>query len=309
MKKYSTLTTLFCFTLTLAIVSCTHKKKDNGKTSDQDSAQVENVALTGNPDTLTFETIKIEKKSYIANNPKNPGCTYDLDLVYPSGYTDPETLQGIQKLFLESVFGSKYADLTPNEAAAQNMKDYIDNYQSEMTEYIKSMTKEDKEAQGADAWMNYASYDSTATTYNKNKIYSFNVYTYSYTGGAHGIYGTAAYIIDIENQKRIDFADIFTTQDTARLKVMLKEQLATDQNVKNEQALKQLGFWTDNITPDDNFFVTGKGITWIFNPYDIAPYSMGSTEITLSFDKLKPMIKKQSPILRIINPDTDANHR
>ena len=43
--------------------------------------------------------------------------------------------------------------------------------------------------------------------------------------------------------------------------------------------------------PNGNFSVGKEGITWYFNPYDIAPYALGVIDVTLSWDQLKPLLK------------------
>ncbi|MBO7378962.1 MAG: DUF3298 domain-containing protein, partial [Bacteroidales bacterium] len=39
----------------------------------------------------------------------------------------------------------------------------------------------------------------------------------------------------------------------------------------------------------DNFFFTPKGITFVFQQYEIAPYAMGLISVTLTWDELQPL--------------------
>ena len=43
--------------------------------------------------------------------------------------------------------------------------------------------------------------------------------------------------------------------------------------------------------PNDNFAVSEEGITWTYNPYEIAPYSMGIIDLTVSWADLKPYLR------------------
>ena len=43
--------------------------------------------------------------------------------------------------------------------------------------------------------------------------------------------------------------------------------------------------------PNGNFSVGKEGITWYFNPYDIAPYALGVIDVTLSWSQLESLLK------------------
>ena len=48
---------------------------------------------------------------------------------------------------------------------------------------------------------------------------------------------------------------------------------------------------TMDIYAPQNFIVGEDGITFIYNPYEIAPYTKGNTELTLSYDTLRAIMK------------------
>lgn len=56
------------------------------------------------------------------------------------------------------------------------------------------------------------------------------------------------------------------------------------------QELKNKGYWLENLSPTENFIVNTVGLTWLYNPYEIAPYAMGTTQITLSYNQIMPYI-------------------
>ena len=45
------------------------------------------------------------------------------------------------------------------------------------------------------------------------------------------------------------------------------------------------------IAPNQNFFVTGKGMGFAYNPYEIGPYVMGEINIYIPFSDLKKYLK------------------
>ena len=55
-------------------------------------------------------------------------------------------------------------------------------------------------------------------------------------------------------------------------------------------------YWTDSIKPNGNFYITDESINYVFNPYEIAPYYMGQTEVTIPFSRIKDLLKPNSII-------------
>ncbi len=52
----------------------------------------------------------------------------------------------------------------------------------------------------------------------------------------------------------------------------------------------------DEIRLNSNFYVDAYGVTFFYSPYEIAPYSFGSVDITFSYDELNPFVKKSSKL-------------
>jgi hypothetical protein len=52
----------------------------------------------------------------------------------------------------------------------------------------------------------------------------------------------------------------------------------------------------ENIVPNGNFYITHESINYVFNPYDIAPYAVGQTEIDILFADLKEILKPNGVI-------------
>ena len=41
------------------------------------------------------------------------------------------------------------------------------------------------------------------------------------------------------------------------------------------------------VEPNDNFYITEDGVTFIYNHYEIAPYAMGIIKITIPWNELE----------------------
>jgi len=44
--------------------------------------------------------------------------------------------------------------------------------------------------------------------------------------------------------------------------------------------------------PSENFILGSDELTFIYNPYEIAPYSAGKTELTVSYSEVEELLRK-----------------
>ena len=65
---------------------------------------------------ITFDSISVEKTYHLLDNPDNPNCNLEIKFVYPRKYSDKEVLKNLQRQFVSSYFGENYEQLSPEEA-------------------------------------------------------------------------------------------------------------------------------------------------------------------------------------------------
>ena len=132
--------------------------------------------------------------------------------------------------------------------------------------------------------------------YQSPKILSLANYSYAYTGGAHGNYGTHYSSLDLENGKKILLDNILTPTAKTKLPLLLEKYFRKNYGVEKNTSLKDAGLFESTIKPNDNFYVTGKGINFCYTPYEIGPYVMGEINIFIPFSELnnylQPSLKK-----------------
>ena len=108
----------------------------------------------------------------------------------------------------------------------------------------------------------------------------------SYTGGAHGIYGTECYNYSLAGGYEITTADLFTETQLERLNRLIREDIYEQYGVRSDEELETKGFFPEYIGVTENFLVTPEGITFYYNPYDIGCYALGSVEVSVSREQL-----------------------
>lgn len=62
---------------------------------------------------ITFDSISVEKTYHLLDNPDNPNCNLEIKFVYPRKYSDKEVLKNLQRQFVSSYFGENYEQLSP----------------------------------------------------------------------------------------------------------------------------------------------------------------------------------------------------
>jgi hypothetical protein len=120
--------------------------------------------------------------------------------------------------------------------------------------------------------------------------------TDSFLGGAHGNYVTSCFVIDPAAVKRLMLDDIFSSREELRL--LLEAELRRRHHLPEGAPLSQAGFFEDRIELPENFFFTEETsgdspfMHFFWNTYDIAPYVMGSIEVSLPLKSLSPLLRK-----------------
>ena len=71
--------------------------------------------------------------------------------------------------------------------------------------------------------------------------------------------------------------------------------------------LEDTDFWTDAIKPNGNFYITDESINYVFNPYEIAPYYMGQTEVTIPFARIRNILKPNSIVQYLVDKQLNSN--
>jgi len=126
---------------------------------------------------------------------------------------------------------------------------------------------------------------------NKESKVTLMVLTYSFTGGAHGMETQEFFTVDLHKGSRIRLKDIFKNGYEQKLAAMLTDKLHRMTSIPANARLTDNGYFTDVIQPTENFYINPNGMGFVYNQYEIAPYSFGSTEIFLTHSELAAILK------------------
>lgn len=150
---------------------------------------------------------------------------------------------------------------------------------------------------GAKASMQESDFDQiydvqmlNAITENLVGYVQLNTSVYAYTGGAHGNGYDSYFLIEESTGRIVTFIELFNNPEAVN-KIAEKYfrkavELAPEANLEVE------GYWFPNgkFACNDNFYIDSKGITFLFNAYEIAPYSYGVSSFKIPFSELKGLL-------------------
>ena len=92
-------------------------------------------------------------------------------------------------------------------------------------------------------------------------------------------------MFDLTTGEIVSEEDLFVEDYFSPLCDLLEEAVA--ENVSEEDQEMLFGM----PEPNGNFSVSEAGITWVFNPYEIAAYASGVIELPIPWAKLKPYLQ------------------
>ena len=277
-NKYATYIS-FIFALTFG---CQQKK----------SVEIPNVGLS-------FNTLKSDTTIYLFNDSSYPKCRIDISLEFAKEASNEELKNSIDRFIIQSTLGDRYDTMNVENAVAEYIKDYIVEYKN-----LEADLKEGDQSLLVGASYNYDNIIESKFTYKDQNILSLCNNSYLYTGGAHGMSSQYNYVYDQRDDKIVRLNNIFDESSYTELGNLIVGQVTTDKGYTDSAKLYDDGYFSiDEIFPTENFSVNTDGITWVYNPYEIAAYSAGQTSVFIPWFKVAKYTIADSPVAYLIEKD------
>ena len=119
---------------------------------------------------------------------------------------------------------------------------------------------------------------------------SYMVEYYGFRGGAHGIATLTPVVFNSKTGDLVPEEEFFVEGYRNPVAGLIRNHLL-DALEGDEEALATI-FEPDLVGPNGNYEVTKDGVTWYYQPYDIAPYDLGVISVTVPWKELKPYVLK-----------------
>jgi hypothetical protein len=134
---------------------------------------------------------------------------------------------------------------------------------------------------------------------NREGILCYRSDTYAYTGGAHGMGASKFMLFDTRLNTQLSLDDIFRESYKEELSKLLEKQYREQMFLDEDEPLTESGLFEENIPPSENFWITEEKIGFFYNPYHLAPYSMGPISIIIPKDQLMGLLKQDAAVSRL----------
>jgi hypothetical protein len=143
-----------------------------------------------------------------------------------------------------------------------------------------------------------------------DRVISLVVEESLYTGGAHPLSSRRLASFKRADGERLTLEGVLRPEASELFGDLLVRALRRARELPPGTALADAGFFLEDgrLPPTDNFAVTAEGWLLHYDPYEIAPYAMGPTELRLGFREIENLVlpgsaaAPRSPPL-IANPD------
>ena len=204
----------------------------------------------------------------------------DISLEYPMVKGDKglaATL--IRRSIFETAFGQTYDTLNVQEAATR----YADDLAAEFKELSAAMWRGWQKAGIADPAAAQWSDSIEGYFAGQNGPYrSYIVNLTDFTGGAHSNSTTRALVFDVTDGSPVTLDDLFVPDFNDVLTEILNRHVAES---LSEEDIEDL--FEPTVSPTGNYILTSDSITFIYNPYEIGPYSIGTPSVSVPIKELK----------------------
>ena len=210
---------------------------------------------------------------------ESPKCEVSLKVDYVAG--NDAVAKAINNAIGERLF--YLTGLSMQEMTDSFANQYVRNYVKD----FGPLYREDRTDSTRCAWYEYRYTLTTETRQELPKRLTYIINLDYYEGGAHGISQQLVMNFNTENGERLTLGDMLTEGYEQRLQPLLLKALMEKVKAGSEEQLREMGYLTAmDIFVPENFILQDDGITFIYNPYEIAPYAMGRTELTLDYGEL-----------------------
>lgn len=239
------------------------------------------LVLAGCARTPYFNVRTVSKESTVAGSEALP-VTFkvSLSMDYPEAKGDTtHVITAFRHAIVERAFGPEF-DTLDVETAAQV---YVERLKADFGDFAEKMQSAGMYGDGAEPEVTEW-YDSMTGYFAGSKgHYSSYMIEYSgYSGGARPDQAATGLVFDLVEGKLLTLLDIFKPDAEAALSSLIQSHAA---ECVPEGAAEVV--YTPLIAPISNFVLTGKSITFIYNPGVVGPVGLGVVQITVPLSECR----------------------
>lgn len=253
----------------IAIASCTGTQNDK----HHDNTLTESENLTSD-DELVIDSMEYARRDKLME--------ISCDMQFTSnGGTVPDSINAsISQHVLEQ---------GRNSNVRQAMRNYISHTYNQYKGEVEEM-----QAQGEYfADMTYSfEHNGRFIEDSPDSIITYEAISYTFLGGAHGYHSVTFLNFSRRTGHLITLGEVLDLSQEDTIVDLIVKDLEKQTGCNSIQQLEEEGFVSiRDIQISENFHMGSRGITFVYNPYNIACYALGKQFVTLTYEQLRPYMK------------------
>jgi Protein of unknown function (DUF3298) len=274
------------------------EKEIKGSWTSYDKKEIYNFDLFENyPNgSAKFSTVYYHKK--ITQGELNKDGLAEITILHPKmkNFAD-ESVKKIINKYLKTKLLNNYSyskRAAPYRTYYEMITDFFRRYKNEIMFSKKIKIERD---------IYFSNFYEIIVLHNSNNILSTQEMVSTYEGGAHPLTNYHFKNFNLLNGKEIKLNDVLLGNYMPELTKIAESRFRRHFNIPANQDLKKAGFFFNKgiFELNDNYSFSNYGITFQFNPYEVAAYVYGAPEITIPYSEIKDLIKPDSILGKFLN--------
>ena len=253
--------------------------------------------LSSNGDSA-YRHVFIEEEARLVDTDNSPYCDFAIDFTYLDEVDSVAVRmnRSIQREFL----GDDYATLTPVAAVDSFRNAYLADYRNEVGAIFEKERANASSEEEIPAWFSQTYSLVTFVEEGQGGVINATANYFVDMGGAHPHQWSQWLNFDFVTGRILEKDEVFHLEASADIEAMLLNKLIRmqaeehpDMQVNSLEDLQNMGFLQHtNMFIPDNFLLSKRGLLFLFNRYDIAPYSAGEIVIEVPYEEIGHYLKK-----------------
>ena len=253
--------------------------------------------LSSNGDSA-YRHVFIEEEARLVDTDNSPYCDFAIDFTYLDEVDSVAVRmnRSIQREFL----GDDYATLTPVAAVDSFRNAYLADYRNEVGAIFEKERANASSEEEIPAWFSQTYSLVTFVEEGQGGVINATANYFVDMGGAHPHQWSQWLNFDFVTGRILEKDEVFHLEASADIEAMLLDKLIRmqaeehpDTQVNSLEDLQNMGFLQHtNMFIPDNFLLSKRGMLFLFNRYDIAPYSAGEIVIEVPYEEIGHYLKK-----------------
>lgn len=212
----------------------------------------------------------------------------DMEFAVSDTHSSENVSDVINACVIEKAFDMQLKD--PDMAADAYIHQQVERYRAEMLDLYRQ--HKDKETSELFLALDETHQIIGRVSRGREGFIGYVIQETDMTGAAHPYHCTTYLNFDEKTGNAVELGDIFLESKMTQLSDILLDKLMEKCGVQTLQQLNDAGYLTQtDMTPSRLFLLEKDSVSFFYNEYDIAPYSTGPTEIKVSCEELKGVMK------------------